>query len=87
MVPANCTDQLQPLPAKEQMRQYFQEWYGQMILQQLEDEVEEVVDMRLSVMKPLASQWIINTFKYLESNPNIIINGFRAAGSSSILKD
>lgn len=39
-VPANCTDQLQPLdlsvnkPAKEQMRYHFQEWYGEMICKQ-----------------------------------------------------
>ncbi len=93
LVPANCTDQLQPLdlsvnkPAKEQMRHHFQEWYGQIILQQLQDGVEEVVDMRLSLMKPLAAQWIIKTCQYLESNPSIITNGFRAAGIVDILKD
>jgi hypothetical protein len=82
MVPANLTDQLQPLdlsvnmPAKEQMRWKFQEWYGEIICKQLEDKVQELVDMR---MKPLSARWIVETCQYLASNPTIIINGFRAA--------
>ena len=46
LVPANCTDKLQPLdlsvnkPAKEQMRQHFQEWYRETICTQLDNEVE-----------------------------------------------
>ena len=51
IVPANCTDKLQPLdlsinkPAKDYMKQRFQEWYGGIICQQLEDKVEEAVDI------------------------------------------
>ncbi len=91
LVPANCTDKLQPLdlsvnkPAKEQMRYHFQEWYGKMICTQLDNEVQEIVDMRLSIMKPLSAKWFIKTCEYLQSNPSIIVNGFHAAGIVDIL--
>ena len=60
--------------------------HGKIICQQLEDKVEELVDMRLSVMKPLSAKWIIETCQYLNANPTIIINGFRAAGIVDALK-
>ena len=66
IVPSNCTDILQPLDlsvnksAKDFMKSKFQEWYGGIIYKQLEDQIEEEVDMRLSVMKPLTAGWIID---------------------------
>ena len=86
IVPANTTDKLQPLdlsvnkPAKDFMKTKFQGWYGEVIRKQLEDQVEVEVDMRLSVMKPLVGNWIIDMYHYFQSKPNIIINGFHAAG-------
>ena len=86
LVPANCTDKLQPLdlivnkPAKDFMKSRFQEWYSGIIRKQLDDGIEEDVDMRLSIMKPLSAQWIIELYFYLKSHPEIIINGFHAAG-------
>ena len=86
IVPANTTDKLQPLdlsvnkPAKDFMKNKFQGWYGEVIRKQLEDQVEVEVDMSLSVMKPLVGNWIIDMYHYFQSKPNIIINGFHAAG-------
>ena len=51
IVPNNCTDVLQPLdlsinkPAKHFMKSKFQEWYGNIICKQLEDQVDEEVDL------------------------------------------
>ena len=65
IVPSNCTDTLQPLDlsvnksAKDLMKSKFQEWYRGIIHKQLEDQIEEEVDIRLSVMKPLTAGWII----------------------------
>ena len=61
-IPANCTDKLQPLDlsinkaAKDFMRSKFQEWYGKIICQQINDGVCEEVDLRLSRMKPLSAK-------------------------------
>lgn len=92
-VPANCTDRLQPLdlsinkPAKEFLRMKFHNWYGQQICNQLENKTEEPVDMRISILKPVSAQWLVELYEYFKSNPKFIINGFRAAGIVDILKD
>lgn len=91
VVPANCTDRLQPLdlsvnnkPAKEFLRRKFQEWFADQIAAQLEDDTQQVnaqqVDMRLSIMKPLGARWLVQLYDYLCSNPSFIVNGFSAAG-------
>ena len=91
IIPPNTTDKLQPLdlsvnkPAKDFVRRKFQEWYSDKILDQLENNIEEEIDTRLSVMKPLSAQWTIEMFNYLVSHPSIIINGFREAGITEIL--
>ena len=85
-VPNNCTDRLQPLdlavnkPAKDFVRAKFQDWYGDEICKQLEKGVNEDVDMRMSCMKPLTAQWMIDLHGHLAARPDIILNGFRAAG-------
>ena len=92
MVPANCTDRLQPMdvsvnkPAKNFLRQQFQEWYAEKVCKQL-DQQEEMspVDLRLSIVKPLGAQWMIKLYDYLKSKPDIIKNGFRGAGISDYL--
>lgn len=92
LVPANCTDRLQPLdlsvnkPAKDFMKSQFQDWYGNIICKQLINKIEEPVDMRLTIMKPLMAQWAIHMYEYFLSRPNIIINGYRAAGIIETLK-
>ena len=86
LIPPNCTDRLQPLdlsinkPAKDFVKQKFQEWYSQEICKQLNDGSNEPVDMRLSIMKPIGAQWLLEMYEYFKSHPNLIINGFRAAG-------
>ena len=61
-VPANCTDQLQPMDlsvnksVKEFMRNKFQQWYASEVEKQLDQGVEHgPVDLRMSVMKPLGA--------------------------------
>ncbi len=68
------------------MKQKFQEWYANIILQQMEDDINEPVDVRLSIIKPMVSKWSIKMYDHLVSQPDIIINGFRAAGLFDILK-
>ncbi len=86
-VPANCTDRLQPLdvsvnkPAKTFMRAQFQEWYAEQIQQQVDGKLEKKpVDLKLSIVKPLAAKWFVQLSDYLKSKPDIITNGFKGAG-------
>ena len=92
MVPANCTDRLQPMdvsvnkPAKDYLRQQFQEWYAEKICKQLDQQEGMLpVDLRLSIVKPLGAQWMIELYDYFKSKPDIIKNGFRGAGISDYL--
>ena len=62
------------------MKSKFQNWYGQIICQQLED---EEVNM---IMKPLIGKWIVDMYHFLMSKPDIIVNGFHKAGIIDILK-
>ena len=47
-----------------------------MVCKQLDNGVEK----RLTVMKPLVSKWAIDMYQYFLANPNLRINGFKAAG-------
>ena len=38
------------------------------------------VDLRLSILKPLGAEWIESLYKYIQDNPSIVKNGFKAAG-------
>ena len=87
IVPANCTDRLQPLDvsvnksAKEYLRRQFQQWYSDQVCRQLEkgDSVASI-GLQMSVVKPLGAKWLIGLYEYMKSNPNIMINGFKDAG-------
>ena len=87
MVPANCTDRLQPLdvsvnkPAKTFLRQQFHQWYAEQICQHLQEKTDVTpVDLRLSVVKPLGARWMIQLYDYMKSKPEIVQNGFKAVG-------
>ena len=82
MVPANCTDRLQPLDvsvnkaAKNFLRGQFEDWYATQICDQLKaGGPNKVVD--LSIMKPLGAQRMVSMYDY---KPEIIRNGFKGAG-------
>ena len=57
------------------MRREFQRWYPQQVCGQLQASREvTIVDLRLSVVKPLGAQWFIRLFDYFK---DIICNGFQ----------
>ena len=91
IVPANCTDRLQPLDVsvnkatKDFLCRKFQNWYADQVSlqihqQQQEDKTLESVDLRMNIVKPLGAKWIISLFEYLSAKPEIIQNGFRKSG-------
>ena len=92
LVPANCTDRLQPLDlsvnkaAKEYLRGEFQTWYAKQISQQVQGHSEKKpVDLRLTAVKSLGAKWLEGLYDYLKAKPEIIRNGFKEAGITSCL--
>ena len=70
--------------AKAYMQRRFTEWYSKCIAVQLDEdkEIEDVdVQLKLSVLKPLHTNWIIDLFNYFtsEKGREIISNGWKAA--------
>ena len=86
-LPANCTDRLQPMDlsvnkaVKDFIRSKFRDWYATQVQQHLDDGTEvTLVDLRMSIMKPLGACWLVGLYDYLKENNSIIENGFKAAG-------
>ena len=92
-VPANCTDRLQPLdlsinkPLKDHMKNSFQQWYATQVKINLEENKSDVqpIDLRLSVLKPLGFQWLMDACFYIQSKKEMIVNGFHEAGITDTL--
>ena len=90
IVPANCTDRLQPLDvsinktAKEFLRRQFQEWHAAKISDQMlkhnKGSSIQPVDLSMAVVKPLGARWMVKFYDYMQQNPSIIKNGFTKAG-------
>ena len=96
LIPANCTDRLQPLdlsinkPAKDFLRSQFQEWYAQEFSTILQAQSEGTgtdtsVDLKLSVIKPIAAGWIVSLYDYIKRKPELVKNGFKEAGITNYL--
>ena len=82
IVPANCTDLLQPLdlsvnkPFKDHLRHCFQSWYSNQVFSQLQGvkKAEDItIDTKLCVMKPLGSKWLLSAYDYIRSQSDIIL--------------
>uniref|UniRef100_A0A1X7TQY0 DDE-1 domain-containing protein n=1 Tax=Amphimedon queenslandica TaxID=400682 RepID=A0A1X7TQY0_AMPQE len=93
VVPANYTDRLQPLdvsvnrPAKEFLHSKFGEWYAEKVAMQMKDAGSMTpINLKLSEMKPIGARWMMELYDYFKAKPEIIINGFKAAGILNILK-
>lgn len=88
IVPANCTDRLQPLDvsvnkaAKEYLRRQFQQWYSDQVCRQMDrkEAVTVSVGLQMSVVKPLGAKWLMGLYEYMKLKPEIVINGFKEAG-------
>jgi len=87
IIPANCTDRLQPLDlsinkaAKEFLRGKFQEWYAMQIFNQRQGKIEKKpVDLRLSKVKPMGARWMVSLHDHLKAKPDMIRDAFKAAG-------
>ena len=76
MVPANCTDRLQPLDIsvnksiKVLLCQEFQNWYSDRLCAHLQggEFNPEPIDLKLSSVKPLGAQQMIKAHDHVRSH-------------------
>ena len=91
LLPPNTTDLLQPMdisvnkPAKEFLRNEFQQWYSEQVQKRIEEEGVDAVEitpikLEMPILKELGVKWLIKMAEYLADNPQFIVNGFRRAG-------
>ena len=88
LIPATCTDRLQPLDisvnksAKVFLRSQFQQWYSSEITSQngVGNDNFEPVDMSAPRMKSVGGKWLVSLYEHLLDSPDIVINGFLASG-------
>lgn len=80
LIPKTCTDRLQPMdlsinkPIKDCLKASFQNYYACEIQKQIKknpDSTLTPIDLRLSTIKPLHAHWIIDTYHYVKSKPEL----------------
>ena len=95
VVPANCTDKLQPIdltinkPLKDSIRKRFKIWCSQEIRRQLDSGVSVngiKIDVRMSAIKLLSASWLMSSILDVCSRPQLAISGFRHAGITGALQ-
>lgn len=96
LLPANTTDRLQPLdvsvnkPAKDFLRNKFEEWYTEQVMKQLEGQDLDTsllvpIDVSSAVMKEVSAKWLTDLAEYMANNPQIVVNGFEKTGITAAL--
>ena len=69
---------------KASLKASFSSWYADQVQEQQGD--HQLIDMRLSVLKPFGARWFIKAFQHVADNPDIITNGFSSAGITDVIK-
>lgn len=67
---------------KDFLRAQFQDWYATEVFESYKGSDSEIkpVKFPMSQMKPLGAKWIRAMYDHLLAHPDIIKNGFKAAG-------
>ena len=98
-LPPNTTDRLQPMdlsvnkPVKEYLKKQFEEWYSEMVMEQLDgkdmDDLEyaeiQPINLGMPILKEVGAKWLDGMAQYFTDNPHLIINGFIRSGISSVI--
>ena len=85
-VPASCTGELQPLDVsgngsfKQYLKDLFIDFYGKKVAEQREAGTNNVIDMKLSTLKPLHANWVVQAWSKLKTKPELSIIGWRKTG-------
>ena len=88
-IPPRCLDQLHPLGQsaldciQDVQKNLFQQWYAEQVRSQVAKgkSVNDVhIDLRLSVLKPLLSSWLVSAYDSVRENHEVVVSGFERAG-------
>ena len=89
LIPATCTDRLQPLDisvnksAKVFVRSEFQQWYAAQISNRQDNEDDgrfKPVEMSAPRMKCVGAQWLVRLHEHFLDSPDIIIKESLSSG-------
>ena len=91
IVPHNLTKKFQPREisvnktAKAFIQNQYNDWFSNEVSVQLKkgtDPADIKITSKLSNLKPLHASWIVDLYKHLSDNQEIIVNGFDSTGIS-----
>ena len=91
IVPRNLTNKFQPLDisvnkaAKAFIQNQYDDWFLNKVPVQLNKGIDPAdirVTLKLSNLKPLHASWIVDLYKRLSGNQEIIVHGFDSARMS-----
>ena len=91
-VPLNCTDRLQSMDLsvnrsiKEFLCKKFCIWYAEQVERKLAGNDTSIVDLKMSIVKPIGASWFKSLHAYLQENQTLADNSFRAAGIFDVLR-
>ena len=93
LIPANCTDKLQPMdisinkPIKDRVKESFQLWYAAEVQSQLKAvPINQVkVELKTAVLKAKTVTWLASAWHSM--TPAMAINGFKKAGILDVLTE
>ena len=89
IVPHNLTNKFQPLdvsfnkPPKAFITNKYNDWFSKQVADQLEKGVQPTeikITKKLTDIKPLHAQWVIDLYHHLCKEKEFVVNGFEATG-------
>ena len=69
-------------PANDFLKRKFEEWYSEQVFI---NSAKAPIKIHLSMMKRVGAQWIKELYEYISDHPDIIRNGFKAAGITDVV--
>lgn len=97
-IPPNCKEHLHPLEILVNqhyivlLEKEFQSWYSDIVLERLrggetDDNMATMVDLRLSLLKPVHASWLVKSHEAIVGRPEIIVQCIMLTGVSHTLSE
>lgn len=96
IVPHNLTNKFQPLDlsvnkaAKAFIQNQYNDWFSDQVARRLKKGIAPAdikISSKLSDLKPLHAGWIVNLFKHIQEEAELIEKGFSEAGISEAINN